>query len=104
MRTVDKCKARLVARGFSQSYGLDYEETFSSVAKMVTLRSIFSLAAFKRWKLWQLDVKNAFLCGELDRDVFMEQPKGYVSKQYPHHVCRLKKALYGLKQAPHAWY
>ncbi|KAK9120307.1 hypothetical protein Syun_017924 [Stephania yunnanensis] len=102
--TVDKCKARLVARGFSQSYGLDYEETFSPVAKMVTLRSIFSLAAHKNWKLWQLDVKNAFLYGELDREVFMEQPQGYVSKQFPHHVCQLKKALYGLKQAPRAWY
>lgn len=102
--TIDKFKARLVARGFSQSYGLDYEETFSPVAKMVTVRSIFSLAAFKSWKLWQLDVKNAFLYGELDREVFMEQPKGFVSKQFPQHVCRLKKALYGLKQAPRAWY
>ncbi|KAL4279785.1 hypothetical protein GQ457_03G014780 [Hibiscus cannabinus] len=102
--TVDKCKARLVAWGFSQSYGLDYEETFSPVAKMVTPRTIFALVAFKRWKLWQLDVKNPFLYGDLDREVFMEQPKGYVSKQHPHHVCRLKKALYGLKQAPRAWY
>ncbi|KAL4291090.1 hypothetical protein GQ457_14G002100 [Hibiscus cannabinus] len=62
------------------------------------------ITSFKRWKLWQLDVKNAFLYGDLDREVFMEQPKGYVSKQHPHHVCRLKKALYGLKQAPRAWY
>ncbi|GJY14422.1 integrase [Tanacetum coccineum] len=98
------CKARLVARGFSQSYGLDYEETFSPVAKMVTLRTIFSLAAYKNWKVWQLDVKNAFLYGELERDVFMEQPTGYVSKEHPYYICRLKKALYGLKQAPRAWY
>lgn len=84
---VDKYKARLIARGFSQSYGLDYEETFSPVAKRVTVRTIFSLAASMNWKLWQLDVKNAFLYGELDREVFMEQPKGYVSMQYPHHVC-----------------
>lgn len=102
--TINRCKARLVARGFSQSYGFDYEETFSPVAKMVTLRTIFSLAAYKNWKVWQLDVKNAFLYGELDRDVFMEQPTGYVSKEHPHYVCRLKKALYGLKQAPRAWY
>ncbi|KAL4303890.1 hypothetical protein GQ457_10G000190 [Hibiscus cannabinus] len=102
--TVDRCKARLVARGFSQSYGLDYEETYSPVAKMVTLRTIFSLVAMRGWKSWQLDVKNAFLYGELDREVFMEQPAGYVSDQYPYHVCHLKKALYGLKQAPRAWY
>ena len=102
--TIDRYKARLVARGFSQSYGLDYEETFSPVAKMVTVRSIFSLASFKSWKIWQLDVKNAFLYGELDREVLMEQPPGFVSKEFPHHVCLLKKALYGLKQAPRAWY
>lgn len=94
---VDKYKARLVARGFPQSYGLDYEEPFSPVAKMVTVRTIFSLTTSMNWKLWQLDVKNAFLYGELDREVFMEQPKGYISLQYPQHVCQLKKALYALK-------
>ncbi|KAL0359323.1 UNVERIFIED_CONTAM: Retrovirus-related Pol polyprotein from transposon RE1 [Sesamum angustifolium] len=102
--TIDRYKARLVARGFSQSYGLDYEETFSPVANMVTVRSIFSLAANKNWKIWQLDVKNAFLYGELDREVLMEQPPGFVSEEFPTHVCLLKKALYGLKQAPRAWY
>ncbi|KAL0298958.1 UNVERIFIED_CONTAM: Retrovirus-related Pol polyprotein from transposon TNT 1-94 [Sesamum radiatum] len=102
--TIDRYKARLVARGFSQSYGLDYEETFSPVANMVTIRSIFSLAASKSWKIWQLDVKNAFLYGELDHEVLMEQPPRFVSKEFPRHVCLLKKALYGLKQAPHAWY
>lgn len=102
--SIDRHKARLVARGFSQCYGLDYEETFSPVAKMATLRTLISLAAYKSWKLWQLDVKNAFLYGELDRDVYMEQPQGFISKQFPHYVCRLKKALYGLKQALRAWY
>ncbi|RWR74934.1 Integrase, catalytic core [Cinnamomum micranthum f. kanehirae] len=102
--TIDRYKARLVACGFSQQYGLDYDETFSHVAKMVTIRTIISLAAYKGWKLWQLDVKNAFLYGELDRDIFMEQPHGFISKEFPNHVCRLKKALYGLKQAPRAWY
>ena len=100
--TIDRYKARLVARDFSQQYGLDYEETFNPVAKMVTVRTIISLAAYKGWKLWQLHVKNAFLYGELDRDIFMEQPHGFISKKFPDHVCRLKKALYGLKQAPHA--
>ncbi|KAJ7951749.1 Retrovirus-related Pol polyprotein from transposon TNT 1-94 [Quillaja saponaria] len=102
--SVDRYKARLVARGFSQHYGLDYEETFSPVAKMTNVRTIISLAAHKGWKLWQLDVKNAFLYGDLDREIFMEQPQGFVSCESPHHVCRLKKALYGLKQAPRAWY
>lgn len=102
--TIERHKARLVARGFSQQYGLDYEETFSPVAKMVTVRTIVSLAAYKGWNLWQLDVKNAFLYGELDCDIFMEQPQGFVYKEFPNYACRLKKALYGLKQAPRAWY
>ncbi|KAM7494627.1 hypothetical protein LguiB_029236 [Lonicera macranthoides] len=102
--TIDRYKARLVAHGFSQQYGLDCEETFSPVAKMVTVRTIISLAANIGWKLWQLDVKNAFLYGELDRDIFMEQPQGFIYKDFPNHVCRLKKALYYLKQAPSAWY
>jgi len=101
---IDRHKARLVARGFSQQYGRDYDETFSSVARMVTLRTIISLAASTGWKLWQLDVKNAFHYGELDRDIFMEQPQEFTSKEYPNYVCRLKKALYGLKQAPRAWF
>ncbi|GMI99343.1 cysteine-rich RLK (RECEPTOR-like protein kinase) 8 [Hibiscus trionum] len=102
--TIDRYKARLVARGFSQQYGRDYDETFSPVARMTTVRTIISLAASRGWNLWQLDVKNAFLYGELDRDIFMEQPQGFISKEYPNHVCRLKKALYGLKQAPRAWF
>ena len=71
---------------------------------MVTIRIIISLAAYNRWNPWQLDVKNAFLYGELDFAIFMEQPQGFVSLEFPNHVCQLKKALYGLKQAPRAWY
>ena len=103
-RRIDRHKARLVAHGFSQQYGRDYDETFSPVARMVTLQTIISLAASKGWKLWQFDVKNAFLHGELDRDIFMKQPQGFTSKEYPDYVCRLKKALYGLKQARRAWF
>lgn len=102
--TVDRYKARLVARGFTQQYGLDYEETFSPVAKMTSVRVLISLAASLRWKMWQLDVKNAFLYGEVDREIYMCQPPGFISKTSPNHVCRLKKAIYGLKQAPRAWY
>lgn len=102
--SVDRFKARLVARGFSQKYGEDYEETFSPVAKMTSLRLVLALAASSDWKLWQLDVKNTFLYGELDKDIYMEQPLGYISKQHPDYVCKLRKALYGLKQAPRAWY
>ena len=70
---------------------------------MVTLCTIISLVAYNRWNLWQLAVKNAFLYGELDHAIFMEQPQGFVSLEFPNHVCRLKKALYGLKQAPRVW-
>lgn len=101
--SLERHKARLVAKGYAQTYGLDYDETFSPVAKMATVRSIIALAAQKGWALHQMDVKNSFLNGELQEEVYMEQPEGYVHPEYPTFVCRLKKALYGLKQAPRAW-
>ncbi|KAI3789909.1 hypothetical protein L2E82_02715 [Cichorium intybus] len=102
--SVERFKARLVARGFSQQYGLDYEDTFSPVAKLTTIRVLLALAASKGWNLWQMDVSNAFLYGDLDHVIHMEQPMGFVSVQHPKFVCKLKKALYGLKQSPRAWF
>lgn len=102
--SIDRYKARLVTRGFAQQYGLDYNETFSPVSNITTIRVLLSLAASESWKLWQLDVKNAFLNGELNKEIYMERPRGFESKTKPHHVSKLKKALYGLKQAPRAWY
>ena len=102
--TIDRFKARLVAQGFTQVPGLDYSATFSPVVKASTVRVVLSLAVLHKWPLHQLDVKNAFLNGNLTDTVFMEQPPGFVDSKFPNHVCRLKKALYGLKQAPRAWF
>lgn len=101
---VDKHKARLVVKGYSQQHGVDYTEVFAPVARMETIRLVVALAAQKGWAIYQLDVKSAFLYGELNEEVFVEQPLGYVKKGYEHKVYKLKKALYGLKQAPRAWY
>jgi len=101
---VDKHKARLVAKGYTQQHGIDYEEVFAPVARLDTIRLIISLAAQKEWVIYQLDVKSAFLHGELNEEVYIEQPPGFVTKGKEQMVYKLKKALYGLKQAPRAWY
>jgi hypothetical protein len=102
--TVERYKARLVARGFTQTYGIDYEETFAPVAKMNSVRALLSCAANMNWPLLQFDVKNAFLHGDLEEEVYMTIPPGFSSSASEGKVCRLKKALYGLKQSPRAWF
>ncbi|GAA0162208.1 transmembrane signal receptor [Lithospermum erythrorhizon] len=101
---VIKCKARLVAKGYSQKHGIEFNEVFALVARLDTIRLIIGLAPQKGWKLFQLDVKSAFLQGELDEEVFVAQPQGYTVKGKEDQVYKLHKALYGLKQAPRAWY
>ena len=102
--TVDRKKTRLVARGFTQTYGEDYIDTFAPVAKLHTIRIILSIATNLEWGLWQMDVKNAFLQGELEDEVYMQPPPGLENLVKPGNVLRLKKAIYGLKQSPRAWY
>jgi hypothetical protein len=101
---IDKYKARLVAKGYSQKYGVDYTEVFAPVARMDTVWMIIALAVHKNWTISQMNVKSAFLHGELSEDVYVEQPKGYEKKGSEHLVYKLHKALYGLKQAPRAWF
>ena len=100
---VHRHKARLVAQGFSQKYGLDYDETFSPVVRFESLRTVISLAVQNGLKLHQMDVTTAFLNGELDEEVYMKQPEGFAEKGQEDLVCKLKRSIYGLKQSPRCW-
>jgi hypothetical protein len=94
----------LVCKGYAQIEGLDFDETFAPVARLEAIRIFLSYACHKRFKVYQMDVKSTFLNGDLNEEVYMEQPEGFELSDNPDLVCKLKKALYGLKQAPRAWY
>ena len=102
--SIDRYKARLVAKGFSQRPGLDFGQVFAPTARWAALRAIFALAAIEDLELYSLDISNAFLNGDLDHEVYMQQPEGFEDRSGPGFVLQLKKALYGLKQAGHQWH
>ncbi|GJV01407.1 retrovirus-related pol polyprotein from transposon TNT 1-94 [Tanacetum coccineum] len=101
---VSRNKARLVAQGYNQQEGIDYDETYAPVARLESIRILLAYACALDFKLFQMDVKSAFLNGLINEEVYVAQPPGFIDFKKPDHVYKLKKALYGLKQAPKAWY
>ncbi|GJR17742.1 retrovirus-related pol polyprotein from transposon TNT 1-94 [Tanacetum coccineum] len=101
---VSRNKARLVAQGYNQQEGIDYDETYALVARLESIRILLAYACALEFKLFQMDVKSAFLNGFINEEVYVAQPSGFIDFEKPNHVYKLKKALYGLKQAPKAWY
>jgi reverse transcriptase-like protein len=101
---VERYKAQLVAKGYTQTYGIDYSKTFSPVAKIDTIRVLFSIAANKDWPLYQFDVKKAFIHGEIEEEVYMHAPSRFSNEFAQGEGCRLRRALYVLKQSPRAWF
>jgi hypothetical protein len=97
-------KLRLVGQGYSLKEGIDYKGTFAPIARLEAIRILLAFSVAKGFKLYQMDVKSAFLNGFLQEEVYVKQPPGFESVEFPHGVYRLRNALYGLKQAPRAWY
>ena len=96
-------KGRLVAKGFKQIDGIDYDETFSPVAMFKSIRIMLAIAAYHDYEIWQMDVKTAFLNENLLVDVYMTQPEGFVDPQHTSRVCKLHRSIYGLKKASWSW-
>ena len=99
-----RSKARLVAQRYNQEEGIDFNETFAPIARIKAIRLLLAFACHMNFKLFQMDVKNAFLNGFIQKEVYVEQPSSFEDFEKPNHVYKLQKALYGLKQAPRAWY
>ena len=97
-------KARLVAQGYNQQEGIDYDETYAPIARLEAIRILMVFAAHKNFKLYQMDVKSAFLNGYLHEEVYLKQPPSFVHEKHPDYVYRLKKSVYGLRQSPRCWY
>ena len=102
--TIDKYKARLVVKGYRQKEGLDLFDTYSPVTRITSIRMLIALVAVHDFKIHQMDVKTTFLNGELEEEIYMEQPEGFIVPGKEKKVCRLVKSLYGLKQAPKQWH
>jgi hypothetical protein len=96
-------KAHRIAKGFTQIEGIDFQETFSPVARYEAICFLLAHTALKDWELKAMDIKTAFLYGELNEEIYMEQPEGFAKREQENQVCRLKKAIYGLKQASRTW-
>lgn len=103
-RSLKNYKTRVVENNYDQTYDIGYRQTFNPVVKPIIIRVILIMALSKSWVVRQIDVNNVFLNGELEEDVFMVQPKGFVNTTKPHNVCKLKKALYSLNEAPFSWF
>jgi hypothetical protein len=97
-------KARLVVRGFSQVHGIDFNDTFAPTLKVMPRRLIFAISARLNLELRHLDIETAFLHGDLDEEIHMEQPPYFIDLKHPYNECKLKKSLYGLKQSPRMWH
>ncbi|GJR02643.1 retrovirus-related pol polyprotein from transposon TNT 1-94 [Tanacetum coccineum] len=103
-RVVIRNKARLVAQGYRQKEGIDYDETFAPVTRLEAIMIFLAYDAYMGFVVYQMVVKSAFLNGKLSKKVYVQQPLGFKSSEFLNYVCKLDKALYGLKQAPRAWY